>query len=366
LKKEAIHKSFKATFTIKNLKGIYGTSVVTVFGAFFVLHSLFKWTKIDSAVTVIGLGLIILFIIFVYYLVVFSNEIAKRTELEEKEEKERQHKIELEKVAKSNLEYGEVIIGLKELFIRINGLKKLRPNIDKPNFKGTLQYVCDKVKDIFEKKTGAKCGVSIKIFVTDKFAEAPNIKSTVTNLITDKAIAASEIRNGVEYKKIKHHPIIKNTAYKKIFDNYYADKKEDLFHIHNTMPIDCDYQSTSFQARGGDHRKPTMSEEELRTAWVLSYRAEIVVPIFSSPIDDETFTWFGFLCVDADKEGVFHHKYDVQALIGISEGLFDLFDCHYQIEEPSKRFFPVAYQATQKEIKNPISRKIQRKKRTKK
>lgn len=336
MEKEVIQKAFKESWNWQNIKAIYGTSLLTAIGGLFLLKKECNWTYTDSTLTALGFGFLILLSTFVYYTIKFNSESRK------------------EKENGKNFAFGEMIIGLRDLFIRINGLKTLWPNIDKEHFKSVMQYVCDKLKDIYEKRTGVHCGVSIKMFVYDDnvFGKAPDVRiSSVTNLITDKVTAESPHRNGLEYQKIKHHPIIKNTAFKKIVDAFYSDKDDELFHLHNELPVDMGYESTSFKAHGGDKRTKKMTKAEMRNNWALPYRAEIVVPIFSAldSYDKKSSTWAGFLCIDAAKENAFHPIYDVQALIGVSEGIFDLFQCHYQMHETEK-FLPKAYQNAQKTI----------------
>ncbi len=61
--------------------------------------------------------------------------------------------------------------------------------------------------------------------------------------------------------------------------------------------------------------------------WPLHYKSTIVVPIVPLTADEQdTDALRGFLCIDSPSNMIFQHKYDVEILRGVSEGLYRKID----------------------------------------
>lgn len=65
-----------------------------------------------------------------------------------------------------NSTYGNIIIQLKETYAEINSIKR-KSTTDKEEVMQTITTMCNKLKVIFDKKSGSNCSVSIKVPIFD-------------------------------------------------------------------------------------------------------------------------------------------------------------------------------------------------------
>ncbi len=195
--------------------------------------------------------------------------------------------------------YGNAIILLKEAFAKIHGLRR-KGNFSDKDLMETLRFLCNKLQELFQKKTGSNCCVSIKVPVRGSITE----NASVHNLCRD----SNHIdRDTDQYKKVDH-TIIGNTPYRVIVNNVLR-KNGNYHYLNNNIPNTKDYHNTS---------------KEVYKNGILPYKSEIVVPIMSFGVNNN-FDILGFLCVDCEKENVFDEKYDPHMLEGVADGVYDLF-----------------------------------------
>lgn len=192
--------------------------------------------------------------------------------------------------------YGDAIVFLKDAFAKVNHLK--RKGHDDEELITTLKYLCDKIKEIFDKKNLCDCSVSIKVPVKGTVSE----KTSIKNLCRD---THSVIRDNPNYEAV-NHTIIGNTAFQKVLNNVLR-KKEDLFYLNNDITNSRDYENTS---------------KELYENQILPYNSEIVVPII--PSHTKEFDIMGFLCVDCALSNKFDIKYDPALIEGVADGIYDI------------------------------------------
>jgi hypothetical protein len=214
--------------------------------------------------------------------------------------------------------YGDAIVLLNEAFANIHSLRKNEVFND-GDFKTCLSIVCDKLKVIFDKKTGGTCGVSIKaILVTNKEAQI-NSDAIVFNLARDKA---STYRNTEKYLEIKHQ-VFSNTCYNVIFDNISKGRKKKLFYINNDIPPTrpSDDETITNKVHSDIYMNTSYDVYEKG----LPYRSEIVCPIIPIIFKDKLYNLVGFICVDCTKKNAFDTNYDNHILAGVSDGIYDLF-----------------------------------------
>jgi len=196
--------------------------------------------------------------------------------------------------------YGKVIASLTQLNLQLKELVR-GENIDDDRLMKVLKKVCNELKQFFDNKTSAKCGVSIKVTLS-KDKEITSWK--FRNLCRDDK---STCRDTEEYLRAEH-TVVGNTPYQHVV-NQLIRHSTKVAYINNNIPEAKDYLNTS-----------KINEET-----VLPYKSEIVYPIMPLKRGETDSVMCGFLCVDCDKIEKFDEKrYDVPVIESIIDNLYEL------------------------------------------
>ena len=186
--------------------------------------------------------------------------------------------------------YGKVIASLTQLNLQLKELVR-GENIDDDRLMKVLKKVCNELKQFFDNKTSAKCGVSIKVTLS-KDKEITSWK--FRNLCRDDK---NTCRDTEEYLRTEH-TVVGNTPYQHVV-NQLIRHSTKVAYINNNIPEAKDYLNTS-----------KINEET-----VLPYKSEIVYPIMPLKRGETDSVMCGFLCVDCDKIEKFDEKrYDVPVI----------------------------------------------------
>ncbi len=197
--------------------------------------------------------------------------------------------------------YGDAIIFLKDAFSRIHWLRKVE-NITDEQFKTVMVFMCEKLKEIYDRKTKSVCSVSIKVPIEASVSANTEVKNLCRN---NDALD----RDTEKYRDSKHY-IFGNTCYNSILTNITKNKRAKLFYINNDIEGSVDYENTS---------KDCYKDEKL------PYKSELVVPILPLHNDEEkVYSILGFLCIDSNEKNVFDTKYDLAILQGVADGIYDI------------------------------------------
>ena len=182
-----------------------------------------------------------------------------------------------------------------------------------------LSNTCNIVQDIFDKLTGKRCSVSIKLLEQDQ-SEIRRLRideilgCNVQNIARD---ADHQKRDTKEYNNTKHL-IRQNTAYATIVGNL---GKKTLFYLNNDVNIHNSYSTTS----------PYVDEDNRDIN--PPYKSELVLPIYQSQ-GSETYRFIGFLCIDCEEKDTFS-KNDISFEIAsiTASKLYWVFNKYYNHEK---------------------------------
>ena len=214
--------------------------------------------------------------------------------------------------------YGEAILILKDIFSKFHNLRKTnRP--ERKEMVKLLIFLCNQLKELFEKRLNQNYSVCIKVLGPDVDIENITTYAEVRTLCRDEI----SYRSRSQPLTIKHN-IFENTCYTEIFHN--IDNVNKSYYLNNDIPEDKYYKNTSFQIYGEIKEEYKDNIELRRKNWSLPYKSELVVPIVpldSSKIDLKK-QFLGYLCVDCSEEDAFHNKYDIGMLKGVADGIYDV------------------------------------------
>lgn len=315
--KEAIIDAFK--WSTKWYLGSFSTAVAT----FFFFEKYLEFSRVRS----IRYGIALLIISFLIKAIIQYIKkidqlkvvlIAKDEQIELLNSKK-----EKKKLLQANNFYGEAIIILKDAFSKFHFLRK-KDKIEQKELITTLVFLCNSLKELFEKRFSYTYSVSIKVLVPEVDLENITTYTQVTTLCRD---LQSYTRRS-QPNHIKHN-IFENTCYVEIFLNIGSVAKSH--YLNNDLPEDRYYKNTSFNIYGF-LPESDLTTEERRKAWTLPYRSELVVPI--TPIETEgnrVKQFLGYLCVDCNEEDAFHSKYDTNMLKGVADGIYDIIQQKYNL-----------------------------------
>ncbi len=196
--------------------------------------------------------------------------------------------------------YGKVITSLTQLNLQMKDLVR-GENVDDDNLMKVLKTICNELKQFFDNKTSAKCGVSIKVTLS-KDKEITSWK--FRNLCRDDK---NTCRDTAEYLRAEH-TVVGNTPYQHVV-NQLIRHSTKVAYINNNIPEAKDYLNTS-----------KINEET-----ILPYKSELVYPIMPLKRGEVDSVMCGFLCVDCDKIEKFDEKrYDVPVIESIIDNLYEL------------------------------------------
>lgn len=217
--------------------------------------------------------------------------------------------------------YGNAIVLLSKGYAKIH--KNRNKEIPLDEVKELLVDFCDKIRDIYEFKTKAKCSVSIKTIIDlQEGQNGISFDTRVVNLCRD---SMCKKRYDGDYDKIEHK-IANNSCYQKIIGKFFSDRHEEMYFLSNDLASLSDYENSSFLLFPEYDIKVRESEPSRREKWPLKYKSELVVSI--TPLEKETKTQYpiiGFLCIDCELENgnVFNSYYDLPLIQGVADGLYD-------------------------------------------
>lgn len=196
--------------------------------------------------------------------------------------------------------WGVAIIKLKDVNADIHRLEWL-DIIDEKDFITTMIGLCDKLKEVFDKKTRDKCCVSIKIPVKHT---QDLMQMEVRNLCRDSSHPDRDTKKYLEAQ----HSVINNTAFMEVVRSILNNSK-DLEYINNDISATKDYHNTSIGCYTQDK---------------LPYNSELVYPILPIRQQGKDYKMCGFICIDCPKTNAFgNHVYDVAMVQSISDSIYD-------------------------------------------
>lgn len=220
--------------------------------------------------------------------------------------------------------YGESIIILKEIFSNFHFLRK-QEAIERKQMMTCLIYLCNGLKELFEKRFNNNYSVCIKVLGPDSDLENLTVYAEVVTLCRDeKSYRRRSVPNGVK------HNIFDNTCFNEIFHN--IDNPDRSHYLNNDLVEDKYYKNSSYNIYG-ELPNSCQTTEDRRRSWTLPYKSELVVPI--TPVTTGTNVerkkqFLGYLCVDCNEIDSFHNKYDIEMLKGVADGIFDIIKYTYK------------------------------------
>lgn len=169
----------------------------------------------------------------------------------------------------------------------------------------SLQQICNDVKKYFDKLTGKKCAVSIKL--PQKPAELEDLE--VVNVMRDDS--SRKARDTDTYKEQRHF-VFQNTAYMTIITRL-SKGKTNATYINNDVSVEANYETTSLPAYPDG---------------VLPYKSEMVTAIRKFPLNkrlNSAAELMGFLCIDSpETESFSKDRYYICIADLISDALFSI------------------------------------------
>ena len=196
--------------------------------------------------------------------------------------------------------WGVAIIKMKEINADIHRLEWL-DIIDEKDFITTMIGLCDKLKEVFDKKTRDKCCVSIKIPVKHT---QDLMQMEVRNLCRDSSHPDRDTKKYLEAQ----HSVINNTAFMEVVRSI-LNRSKNLEYINNDIRGTRDYHNTSLGCYSQD---------------TLPYNSELVYPILPIRQQGKDCKMCGFICVDCPKTNAFDsHVYDVAMIQSISDSIYN-------------------------------------------
>jgi hypothetical protein len=205
--------------------------------------------------------------------------------------------------ADRQIRYGQTLSIINDGFSTIHELERKNDYPSADSYIPGFNSLCEKISHAFSIITATACHVTIKIVVFEN--GRPKVQTFCRS-------SKSRFCSG---KKVDHW-IDKNTDFLEVFEN--IGKRSGYFFFSNRLPFLFDYQNTSFEIHG----KPSNNLFMRLWKWPLPYKSTIVVPICpENPTKDDL---VGFLCVDSKAIGSFKKEYDVDLLLGVSSGIYNL------------------------------------------
>ena len=203
--------------------------------------------------------------------------------------------------------YGQTLSLINEGFAAIHTLNRRDDTVTRDGIVAACEKLCGKLAQAFSTVTGTACCVTIKMVAIDAAGDEP------------KAIALCRSSDERSSSDSVSHPISKNTAFMEIFEHICAPRGKYFF--CNNLPLRYRYENTSFQVYGEPDENPLARYWR----WPLPYKSTIVVPICpDNRADRGGGTLIGFLCVDSNAPLAFRRSYDVDLMLGVSGGLYDV------------------------------------------
>lgn len=218
----------------------------------------------------------------------------------------------LELQAQDQCIWGKAIKSLQEAYAHIHFMNKEEHLSDEAFMEGMISF-CDTLQVFYERKTEAKCCVSIKVPI--KRADLNNEDDlsclSFVNLCRDSHHPS---RDNDAYRKASH-TVSRNTAYHAVISNILKDYrnnspgKKSMGYVNNKVTQDTNYKTSSPYDNG-----------------LIPYQSEMVFPLLPIKASDKSrYVLVGFICVDCDKPDKFEESraYEIPMMEGIGDGLYD-------------------------------------------
>ena len=316
--KRALIDGFK--WSTKWYLGSFSTAIAT----FFFFNKYLEFDTIRS----IRYGVALFFVSFLVKTIIQYVKLIDHLETKIEEKDQQIEILNSRKERKKQLSvssfYGESIIILKEIFSNFHYLRK-HESIERKQMMTSLIYLCNGLKELFEKRFNHNYSICIKVLGPDSDLENLTVHAEVITLCRDeKSYKRRSVPNGIK------HNIFDNTCFNEIFHN--IDNTSKSYYLNNDIVEDKYYKNTSFNIYG-ELPNDCHTTEERRKNWTLPYKSELVVPI--TPVTTLANTerkkqFLGYLCVDCNETDSFHNKYDVEMLKGVADGIFDIIKHSYK------------------------------------
>lgn len=175
-------------------------------------------------------------------------------------------------------------------------IKDLMANCDKvitENLKpeDALIIICNKLRDIFDKLTNTRCCVSVKLIEgNDSGSFTMKVDEIINHKVHNIARDNNHLSRDTEAYHNANHYIRANTAFSTIVGT--LDKKPQRYYLNNNVDSSNSYETSS----------PYPDGENGLTD--IPYKSELVLPIMDK-IDQESYVFIGFLCIDSETESAF-------------------------------------------------------------
>lgn len=290
----------------------------------------------------------IIFILFYYmYYVIISFRSKKETFLKlqekiqelERKIKEIEQKTDLQTKIIDKLKEEEGYgLAIRELYIAFSILNqyfyKKRSQKEKSKdeaedeIKNIIKSFCNCLSEIYTKKIGAKCSVSIKL-IEGNF-EKHRLESIVKNFERDKD--STDRDNDKNYSE-HEHKVSNNTCFYEIVNGFINSEEDSLFYINPSLSKDVKYKTSSLDCKvkhlsrkekkkNGNGLKDLKERPKIWNKYI-SYESEIVVPLLlaNKPFESGL---LGFLCLDSEIENAFNEEFDIPLIKGVADGIYEI------------------------------------------
>lgn len=207
------------------------------------------------------------------------------------------------------------LINLHSAYAQIRRVQRLNGADDSKKIEA-LGHLCDELKRIFDRKTGAQCGVSIKVLRHSDKNHGPITKKTVgeytvENLSRDSAHSS---RDSEEYIGAEH-ALIENTPYIMVINKLCHNSSKPVY-INNDIDkaiSSNNYLNTSI----GIHVENG-----------LPYKSELVYPIIPAkcPSGESHISYMmGFICIDCTEPNKFNKcNSDIILMQDVADAIYDI------------------------------------------
>ena len=199
--------------------------------------------------------------------------------------------------------WGEVVKVLADVYAQIHEIER-KETITEKDVADDLGTFCNKVKQLFDKKTNSDCCVSIKLPISHYSDSGEWQSIQVRNVSRDQKHISD--RDTQDYKNT-NHDIIGNTAYSYVISMVVKESSNPKVYLENNVKDIANYLTTSCRQ-------------------AIPYESELVVPIIPSRYKKISDIYFGgFLCVDSNKRNAFDaDHYDIPMTVGLADGLYSI------------------------------------------
>ena len=274
-------KSLQQTFQKKNWRWIGGISGIVTIASFVQTAKELEWWQ--SLLVLAGSLIAIALLLYIFYFL--RNAYGWI------------HNVRVESI------WGEIVKVLADVYAYIHEIER-KSELTDNDIAGVLSFFCNKVKELFDKKTGSDCCVSIKVPISHYSDSGEWQSIQVKNVSRDQKHISD--RDTQEYKNA-NHDILGNTAYSYVISMIIKESSKPRVYLDNDVQSNPNYLTTSGRTE-------------------VPYKSELVVPIIPSRYRQLSEVYFGgFLCVDSDKKDSFDPKhYDVPMIVGLADGLYGI------------------------------------------